>query len=72
MIFDIHLEGPMLALFGKAAKVCKASGDANSWRGWLIFLDLFNKWVVEGVASYVNDFTLSSTHTRIRKCERQK
>jgi hypothetical protein len=36
----------------------KASKDANNLGGWLILLDLFEKWVAKGVASEIHDFKL--------------
>ena len=44
-------------IFDGMAELGKASEDAYNWGGWLILLDLFNEWVVEGV---VKIFVLTS------------
>ena len=43
--------------FDEARKQCKASEDAYNWGGWLIFKDILNEWVAEGVAFDPHDFS---------------
>ena len=51
-----HFESQIFALFDKAAKLGNASEDTCNWEGWLIFKDILNRWVAEGIASDTHDF----------------
>ena len=54
----MHFESPILALFNKAVKLGKASGDAHNHGEYLILEDLLNKWIAEVVTSDSHDSNL--------------
>ena len=56
LTYKIHFESPIFTLCNKLAKLGKASRDAYNQEGWLISSDHLKNWIVEGVASEVNDY----------------
>ena len=51
----------IFAYFDEAAKLCKASNDADNFGGLLILQDLLNERVAKGDASNPHDFNLETS-----------